>query len=135
MLQGRSAKILNLEDKNENRNDSAGDRTQNLWFRRPAPYPLGHGVSTCSLAPESTSLRNVKMSLTKQKGPYFCRASAKSLHHWFTSCVGPESSDDITEANILVWFVTRNIPIHHQVIVANQHICLLDCLVRFVASS
>ena len=24
--------------------DSAGDRTQNLWFRRPAPYPLGHGV-------------------------------------------------------------------------------------------
>ena len=25
-------------------NDSAGDRTQNLWFRRPAPYPLGHGV-------------------------------------------------------------------------------------------
>ena len=26
------------------KNDSAGDRTQNLWFRRPAPYPLGHGV-------------------------------------------------------------------------------------------
>lgn len=74
------------------------------------PYPLGHGVSTCSLAPESTDLRNVKMSLTKQKGPYFCRASAKSLHHvWFTSCVGPESSGDITEANMLVWFVTRNI--------------------------
>ncbi|KAJ6996572.1 hypothetical protein NC653_013239 [Populus alba x Populus x berolinensis] len=24
--------------------DSTGDRTQNLWFRRPAPYPLGHGV-------------------------------------------------------------------------------------------
>ena len=26
-------------------NDSTGDRTQNLWFRRPAPYPLGHGVA------------------------------------------------------------------------------------------
>ena len=26
------------------KNDSTGDRTQNLWFRRPAPYPLGHGV-------------------------------------------------------------------------------------------
>ncbi|GLJ04946.1 hypothetical protein SUGI_0007620 [Cryptomeria japonica] len=25
--------------------DSAGDRTQNLWFRRPAPYPLGHRVT------------------------------------------------------------------------------------------
>jgi hypothetical protein len=24
--------------------DSAADRTQSLWFRRPAPYPLGHGV-------------------------------------------------------------------------------------------
>lgn len=24
--------------------DSTGDRTQNLWFRRRAPYPLGHGV-------------------------------------------------------------------------------------------
>ncbi|KAG6593175.1 hypothetical protein SDJN03_12651, partial [Cucurbita argyrosperma subsp. sororia] len=26
------------------KNDSTGDRTQSLWFRRPAPYPLGHGV-------------------------------------------------------------------------------------------
>lgn len=25
-------------------NDSFGDRTQNLWFRRPAPYPLGQVV-------------------------------------------------------------------------------------------
>jgi hypothetical protein len=55
-------KILNLEDKRKNKqrlkkikiifgrqkkNDSAGDRTQNLWFRRPAPYPLGHGVAFC----------------------------------------------------------------------------------------
>jgi hypothetical protein len=24
--------------------NSAGDRIQNLWFRRTAPYPLGHGV-------------------------------------------------------------------------------------------
>ena len=55
MLQGRSAKILNLEDKNENRNDSAGDRTQNLWFRRPAPYPLGHGV-TDAVSSESLML-------------------------------------------------------------------------------
>ena len=30
--------------------DSTGDRTQNLWFRRPAPYPLGHGVLTVSPA-------------------------------------------------------------------------------------
>ncbi|KAI4345286.1 hypothetical protein L6164_012422 [Bauhinia variegata] len=28
----------------KNINDSTGDRTQSLWFRRPAPYPLGHGV-------------------------------------------------------------------------------------------
>ncbi len=30
--------------KGESLNDHAGDRTQNLWFRRPAPYPLGHTV-------------------------------------------------------------------------------------------
>ena len=30
--------------KGMSKNDSTGDRTQNLWFRRPAPYPLGHGV-------------------------------------------------------------------------------------------
>ena len=56
MLQGRSVKILNLEDKNEKKmNDSAGDRTQNLWFRRPAPYPLGHGV-TDAVSSESLML-------------------------------------------------------------------------------
>ncbi|AET02258.1 hypothetical protein MTR_8g038240 [Medicago truncatula] len=26
------------------KSDFTGDRTQNLWFRRPAPYPLGHEV-------------------------------------------------------------------------------------------
>ncbi|CAI8605569.1 unnamed protein product [Vicia faba] len=31
-------------DSKKLKNDSAGDRTQNLWFRRPAPYPLGHRV-------------------------------------------------------------------------------------------
>ena len=32
--------------------DSTGDRTQNLWFRRPAPYPLGHGVVFVSIPVE-----------------------------------------------------------------------------------
>jgi hypothetical protein len=34
-----------FKTKNQVSYDSAGDRTQNLWFRRPAPYPLGHGVA------------------------------------------------------------------------------------------
>jgi len=39
-----------------------------------------------------------------------------SLHYvWFASCVGRESLDPI-----LVWFATRNKPVHHQVIVAKQ---------------
>ena len=37
--------FLKKSDRKKTKNfDSAGDRTQNLWFRRPAPYPLGHGV-------------------------------------------------------------------------------------------
>ena len=33
--------------------DSAGDQTQNLWFRRPAPYPLGHGVLDTTVVMET----------------------------------------------------------------------------------
>jgi hypothetical protein len=36
-------------------NDSAGDRTQNLWFRRPAPYPLGHGVIVMAIGCKSST--------------------------------------------------------------------------------
>ncbi|WZZ51677.1 hypothetical protein YC2023_051784 [Brassica napus] len=36
--------------------DFTGDRTQNLWFRRPAPYPLGHEViDACSFVKPKTS--------------------------------------------------------------------------------
>ena len=38
-LEGKS-----IDNSTKKKNDSAGDRTQNLWFRRPAPYPLGHRV-------------------------------------------------------------------------------------------
>ena len=27
------------------KNDSTGNQTQSLWFRRPAPYPLSHEVN------------------------------------------------------------------------------------------
>ena len=33
--------------------DSAGDQTQNLWFCRPAPYPLGHGVLDTTVVMET----------------------------------------------------------------------------------
>ena len=36
--------LVNVKNRRIFKNDSAGDRTQNLWFRRPAPYPLGHEV-------------------------------------------------------------------------------------------
>ena len=45
------------EGKKKKGNDSAGDRTQNLWFRRPAPYPLGHGVILLRVGFEPTPFR------------------------------------------------------------------------------
>ncbi|KAG6593169.1 hypothetical protein SDJN03_12645, partial [Cucurbita argyrosperma subsp. sororia] len=53
---------LKLIDKD----DSTGDRTQSLWFRRPAPYPLGHGVDRKAWAAGSISLFIFKRK-TRQK--------------------------------------------------------------------
>ena len=52
---------------NKKISDSAGDRTQNLWFRRPAPYPLGHGVSDAIIfvAPLIIVLRRVTAAVMK----------------------------------------------------------------------
>ena len=49
-------KKINKKKRNE-QNDSTGDRTQNLWFRRPAPYPLGHGVILLRVGFEPTPFR------------------------------------------------------------------------------
>ena len=61
--------------------DSTGDRTQNLWFRRPAPYPLGHGV----LLLMSNVISFINILCLQKRGPTSSRCYVISYHHHFFS--------------------------------------------------